>query len=842
MSSQQDLPSNQTTSTTHPQHQSVSLPPTTFNDVTEGQTAEQPLSTQITSDHSPKTPPRSAYLPATGPLSTPMACKMSSNRSFSKHLASDVDQFLKEELDGMIVTADVQGFLQFALPDLKGPDSWDSPEWKKFTDGIAADEEQRGLQQQWIAAKPELQKYKPFCAWVDNLLTSIGSFIRSPTCNLFPRREIHFTSLGSTNIRCTPGYADGEKVDGTETIFRPDAACVMKDVTRLDHWWPILVPVEFKRRKDARRSMRAGPSTSTGPGVSRVSKRSHPEAFTSGSDLNKFRRVGPTSSSSSRQPSSRSSQPSSSQPPFSQPPFSQPSSSRGPPTSKQPDHSTIESCPNNIIRCEALSHRFKPTVGSPTPATPCTQSVYKATKDDIQLARYAMETLAAVGDRTHVFGLAVNSNNDNDNDNDNKPDHTIALWCFDRCGAIRSPPLNVNHPEGLGAFIKFLAAIVCMENDALGFNHFFANAGCDKPVPDLCNMSVLDNQGRSLKLCKVLDRRTGIVGRATLVHHAELLEKSSPEGVISVVLKSSWQHRNRDPEWAILKELHEDDKAENIVVCHGGWEQEDTGGNWRRAKFGLTNAAVHDRALRHTVFEYLHPITRLSQPFHVPHIGWSILNAIGFLNQKKWFHRDISTGNMGFEILECGGVVVKLHDFDLSKRHNSPQDNPHWTGTLPFVAIGLLECPDAKHRIGFDVEALIWNLLWIVQIHGDKTSVDIANHPLKRWFDDPTDLDKLADSKRGYLRNPRGEALTNLFYGDLEDDMLELAAKWRGKLDNQAEERLQQRLDAKSRVRQQLEASPTQELSANDPAYQAEVEVRIRKMLEERVDAGEKVA
>ncbi|KAG9049584.1 hypothetical protein FS837_009784 [Tulasnella sp. UAMH 9824] len=756
-----------------------------------------------------------------------MACRISSNHSFSKHLASDVDDFLKEELDGMIATVDVQGFLQFALPDLR-PDSWDSQEWEEFTDKINADRDQCELKQQWITAYPEIKKYEPFCAWVDNLLTFINKRIDSHPSTLPRHRRIHFTSLGNTNLRCTPGYAEGEEVNGTETSFKPDAACVMAHVTELQYWSEVQLPAEFKRRKDARRSMTATPSASTsglrGPEVSRGSSQGRKRSKPSESDPNKARRVGP-SSSSSRQPSSR--QPSSSQPPSSQPPSSQPPSSGAPPISKQADHSTNGSCPNNVC-WEALNHRFKTTVESPTPATPCTPSVYKATKDDLQLARYAMETLAAVGDRTHVFGLAVNSDNDN-----NKPHHTIALWYFDRCGAIRSHPLDVNSPKGLGAFIKFLTALVCMKDDALGFNHFFAKAGCDKPVPGLCGMSVLDNQGQSLDLGKVLERRTGIVGRATLVHRASLHKKTTAKPV-DVVLKSSWQHRNREPEWAILKELHEGRKAENIVMCHGGWEQEDTGGNWQRAKFGLTNVVVHDRALRHTVLEYLNPITDLSRPFHVPHIGWSILSAIGFLNEKKWFHRDISIGNMGFEILDCGGVVVKLHDFDLSKRHNSPQDNSHWTGTLPFVAIGLLECPKAKNRIGFDVEALIWTLLWIVRVQGERTAVNIANHPLKRWFDDPTDLDKLADSKTGYLRNSRGEALTNLFYRDLEDDIVELASKWLGKLDNLVEERKQQKQEVKSLVRKQLAASPTQELSAKGPAYQAEVEVRSRKMLEER--------
>ncbi|KIO16504.1 hypothetical protein M407DRAFT_246967 [Tulasnella calospora MUT 4182] len=377
-----------------------------------------------------------------------------------------------------------------------------------------------------------------------------------------------------------------------------------------------------------------------------------------------------------------------------------------------------------------------------------------------------------------------------------------------------------------------------MKDDALGFNPFFA--GPVKPVAKLCDMlvSIPDNPGQSLKLGKVLDRRTGIVGRATLVHRAQLRrgeESTQNPGEFDVVLKSSWQHQNRKPESDILQNLHSNERARTYIVgWYAGWEQENTSRNWQRAKFGLQGIVVDDRALRHTVVEYLNPITKLSQPFHVRHIGWSILNAIGFLNDNGWFHRDISIGNMGFVTLpECGGVLVKLHDFDLSKAHNSPQDNPHWTGTLPFVAIGLLECQNAKPRIGFDVEALIWTLLWIVQVHGDGEAVDapFADHPLKDWFDDPTNLHKLATNKRNYLLNPPQGYFTNAFYRPLNRDMKELALAWYNKQAKLLMERLDQNQEAEDRVLNRLAASP--EHLATGPAYARFVEGLVKQELED---------
>ncbi|KAG9039014.1 hypothetical protein FS837_001078 [Tulasnella sp. UAMH 9824] len=395
------------------------------------------------------------------------------------------------------------------------------------------------------------------------------------------------------------------------------------------------------------------------------------------------------------------------------------------------------------------SSRSSAIPAHPEPSS--SQSCPNLNGDDVQLARYAMETPPAVGDRTHIFGMVVCH-----------PE--IVLWYYDRCGAVRSPKLNVDEPEDFLAFLKFLSAIIYMEDGVLGFNPLFTDTKADQGVrTHLCDLSVNipDREDLSLKLTKLLVRRTGLVGRASLVYRAELQRESKTE---DVVLKSSWQHVTRKSESTILTALHSSSQTLDCIVgfVHG-WEQQGTAGSSRRAMFGEPTPVAHDRALRYTVTEYLNPLSELSKPFHIPHIGWSVLQAIKFLNDRGWFHRDIRVGNMGFAIVpECEGVLVKLHDFDLSKQRGSVSGTSHWTGTLPFMSIELLRSSQTEHMIGFDMEALLWTLLWIVRVYTDgKITFKVADHPLIRWFSND-DLRVIASSKQDYLRDL--ENLTNTWY------------------------------------------------------------------------------
>ncbi|KAG8896791.1 hypothetical protein FRC01_011621, partial [Tulasnella sp. 417] len=372
-----------------------------------------------------------------------------------------------------------------------------------------------------------------------------------------------------------------------------------------------------------------------------------------------------------------------------------------------------------------------------------------------------METFGAVGDRTHIFGLVLE-----------RP--TVALWYFDRCGALCTPALNVMEPKGFLPFLKFLSALVYTEDGALGFNPFYTDpsmdipAGMRKSLGGL-TLNIPDFANTSLRLKEEVVRRTGLVSRATLVWKAELRETEGEDGgaVQDVVIKSSWQHSARTLESRILLELHKEHQARDYIVwCFHGWEQPGATGSSQRAKFGQSGPqVVNERALRHTVLEYLGPVTDLSQPFHIPSIGWSIMQAIKFLNDMQWYHCDISVGNIGFRFIpNCGGVSIKLHDFDLAKHHNtSNSGGPPPMGTLPFMSIELLERPTSPQMIGFEVEALLWTLLWIVRVYtnGEGKHPD-ADHPLRDWFANGRTPKDIAASKSRYLQLILG--YTNEFY------------------------------------------------------------------------------
>ncbi|KIO26883.1 hypothetical protein M407DRAFT_23827 [Tulasnella calospora MUT 4182] len=660
------------------------------------------------------------------PQSTPMALKTSSTRSFSNHSRDDICNFLKEELarSTELVTAD--SFLRFAnLQTL-----WDSTEWSKMVTKLTDDETQQQLKRGWHGIPNETDQYKPFCDWVEHLIPFITELPNQPSA-----RKIRFLPWGNKNLGCTPGFLGGEEVPGTASAFRPDVVCIPSDVTDFGKWSQVLVPMEFKKKKSSSTARgNAAPSTS---GTPTLEVPPTPSTSHSRSDLKRSRPEDDESAGQEKKARTSTAYP---------------------------------------------THRFESLA---TPSSSPAGSSHSPTLDDLQLARYAMETLAAVGDRTHVFGLVVKFPG-------------VALWYFDRCGAVCTSALNLDTSEGFLPFLKFLSALVYMGDDALGFNPFFADssnttaAGIRKGLQDL-TVNIPDYNDTSLKLLKELDRRTGLVGRATLVWKAQLRENGGESGGTArdVVIKSSWQHSARKPEWEILSELHEQDQARNhIVHCFHGWEQPGATGSSQRVRFGQPAAhIVDDRALRHTVLEYLNPITELSQPFHIPSIGWNIMQAINFLNDMQWYHRDISIGNMGFSIHpDCGGVLIKLHDFDLSKHHSSNSGAPHWTGTLPFMSIELLEQPTVEHKIGFEVEALIWTLLWIVRVYANGVDENKpADHPLRTWFTHGNNLESLAAAKMRYLQMLVG--YTNEFYGELEVDMADLAFQWHDMRNDQLKER-----------------------------------------------------
>ncbi|KAG8977563.1 hypothetical protein FRB90_008769, partial [Tulasnella sp. 427] len=148
-------------------------------------------------------------------------------------------------------------------------------------------------------------------------------------------------------------------------------------------------------------------------------------------------------------------------------------------------------------------------------------------------------------------------------------------------------------------------------------------------------------------------------------------------------------------------------------------------------------------------------------------------------------------GNIGYEYLPpCHGVIVKLRDFDLSKRIDHASGAPHWTGTLPFMSTALLQDTTQEHKVGFEVEALTWTLMWIVRVYTDgKDTTDVSNHPLQSWFSTQLGPEAIAAIKDGYLL-PK-TTFTNDWYSSLEPQMFDLAITWRKLIADDVDAQLQ---------------------------------------------------
>ncbi|KAG8920788.1 hypothetical protein FRC01_000589 [Tulasnella sp. 417] len=658
--------------------------------------------------------------------STPMNREISSSRSFSLHTKDDLNNFLIAQ---STVSVAAETFLRSAgLQTL-----WDTPDWVEMVGQIIVDQTQERLKKAWDGITNETDQYKSFCDWVQHLVPFITRLPREPA------RKIRFVPSNDKNLACGPGYLNGKEVDGTATKFQPAVVCMADGVTELNKWSQVLVPMEFKKGTSSSATIASGNVTPAFP-ISGSQVLLHPINLPSSQSRDHLKR--------SREGGD-------------------------------------ESLPQGKKTKTSGPHRF-PSVATPTP----TPNRYTPTRADIRLARYAMETFAAVGDRTHVFAMLVA-----------RPD--VTFWYFDRCGAVCTSALNINQSNNFVVFLKFLSALVYMNDDLLGFNPFFTNSSSTAPAGTReklfgLTVTIPDSGGATLRLQEVLDRRTGLVGRATLVCKAELKENGGEAGQVQeVVIKSSWQHSTYTPEWNILHQLHQNNQArDHIVWCFHGWEQTGATVSSQRAKFGEPMpSVVDDRALRHTVLEYLKPITELSQPFHIPSIAWNIMQAIKFLNENEWFHRDISIGNMGFSLRpECGGAVIKLHDFDLSMHHTSNSATSHWTGTVPFMSIELLSQTSAPHMIGFEVEALTWTILWIVLVYTNGEDKNpVADHPLKGWFSNTRTLKEIAETKAMHLTKSIG--LTNDFYKDLNRELRGLVKEWRQMREDQVNERDKQNCD-----------------------------------------------
>lgn len=110
--------------------------------------------------------------------------------------------------------------------------------------------------------------------------------------------------------------------------------------------------------------------------------------------------------------------------------------------------------------------------------------------------------------------------------------------------------------------------------------------------------------------------------------------------------------------------------------------------------------------------------------------------AIYWLARAGVQHRDISVGNLGWAVRKNGICVGLPFDFDHARfiKRKNPPSSEHITGTIPFMALDLLQNMTRSHIVRYDYESCFWVAWYIATCYkGGKQLHTIKDHPLLYW-------------------------------------------------------------------------------------------------------------
>ncbi|KAL7278016.1 hypothetical protein ACG7TL_007976 [Trametes sanguinea] len=133
-------------------------------------------------------------------------------------------------------------------------------------------------------------------------------------------------------------------------------------------------------------------------------------------------------------------------------------------------------------------------------------------------------------------------------------------------------------------------------------------------------------------------------------------------------------------------------------------------------------------------------------------------------HEAQILHRDVSAYNIMWQPSQSPETKGKfvLCDFDMAVIIEGGASAPantrvatatHRTGTLPFLAIELLENPKTLHRLYHDYESLFWVVLWCAMkadYHAEGTKRAAIDELLNEW--EEVDLKQVASHKMRALK------------------------------------------------------------------------------------------
>ncbi|KAG8926166.1 hypothetical protein FRC02_009166 [Tulasnella sp. 418] len=652
----------------------------------------------------------------------------------SAHKRVDIDHQLRADLLQNCSRTSVEGFLDaFKIEGLE-----ETREWRRFKNHLTVKQDNliRAYLERYKNVRNEQQYYAIFAAIANRITQLFNEY-----CGGYVRRRIRFLGLGNQAVTGSPSYHCGEEVHGTGSGLKPDGMVILlddnqarlvdetensqinlenssasmdlddglmlkewdekaqelnKSLTEGVRWKDCLLSVEFKKRSSTSLTTKSSKHSVTKPFTAPAKVPSHTSLKRVRDDDDDNERPRKTNKRARNPPSkTRVSKP-----------------------HMQTADSVLQG--DSVTLRNALSKELR--------------------SNEVQLASYALETMCALGNRAHTFGILLQ-------------DFSSTLWFYDRSGAIASAELDFN--RDIVSLAKFTIAFSAMDDTRLGFidvlqapsNVKHGSKAALAPL-DLIDFSVTCGDQKAT-FDQLLDRRFSFVGRGTLVHRGTMSNSRR-----KVAVKLSWQVCSRRPEWEIIQEALDGGCPERYIVeviAHSVHCKLSEG--FRGAIQGWSSTEMYeDRELRIIITELLEPVTNLSGLPDIKLFVWSTFHAIYYLDKAGIHHRDVSAGNLGYQQLDCGRRLIKFFDFDHARKHDQKQSSRHFTGTLPFLAIDLLLHNNAPYVVRFDYESMMWTSLWIVVCYEDgQDQYGAKDHPLIQWFNPQLPMDHLANNKLGFM-------------------------------------------------------------------------------------------
>lgn len=296
------------------------------------------------------------------------------------------------------------------------------------------------------------------------------------------------------------------------------------------------------------------------------------------------------------------------------------------------------------------------------------------------------------------------------------------------------------HDSELFAFVEIILALTTMSYAQLGYDKdVFVDPQCSLMWTPLSSLPagisgyvILGKERYSLR--EVIFIRPGLVCRGTICFTASLEGQED----VAFIFKTTWRSRTNNSEGEMLASVQKCPNVinlarmrsydETLTINRERWNLRSTGRlltlNNRSEEENLVMGSNRGPDVR--IFSRLilkdrgRPLKEVETPLE---LFRSVLDA--FRGHKTLYfnggvlHRDISQSNILLRPRDYTSGYGLLIDLDYAVRIDNLTFEPtssganHRTGTLPFMAIGILRYEDMQHLYAHDVESFVYVLLWI---------------------------------------------------------------------------------------------------------------------------------